>query len=177
MKTFLAILLMATVASTMRIDFGAKSTNSWYVLNDGVMGGLSTSRVSYTKSALVLKGTVSLENNGGFASVKSPFEATNLADYQTVTVRYRSSGQTIALTFETSERWYDPTYKAMLPISEDWTTASFELKDFKQYKIGRASGATMSMGNQEDVIRMGFMTADKKAGDFMLEVDFLEFNE
>lgn len=176
MKTIIALLLMTTLASSMRIDFGEKSTNNWYVLNDGVMGGLSTGKAAFTKSALVLKGTVSLENNGGFASVKSPFEATNLADYKTVTVRYRSAGQTMALTFETSERWYDPTYKAMLPTSKDWSTATFELKDFQQYKIGRASGATMSNQNQEDVIRMGFMTADKKAGDFMLEVDFLEFN-
>lgn len=45
---------------------------SWTTLNDPVMGGTSTSTVAYGGGGLVFSGTISLENNGGFASARSP---------------------------------------------------------------------------------------------------------
>jgi hypothetical protein len=43
---------------------------AWFVLNDGVMGGVSQSRILASAStALLFTGNVSLENNGGFASI------------------------------------------------------------------------------------------------------------
>ena len=44
----------------------------WGAVNDGVMGGLSRSRmVPPENDTAVFEGDVSLENNGGFASVRS----------------------------------------------------------------------------------------------------------
>ena len=51
---------------------------SWHVVNDGVMGGVSTSRVSGTFDALRFAGEISLANNGGFASMRRPFDAAAL---------------------------------------------------------------------------------------------------
>ena len=45
---------------------------SWTTINDPVMGGLSTSKVSFGNGGLVFSGSISLENNGGFASARSP---------------------------------------------------------------------------------------------------------
>lgn len=44
----------------------------WTTVNDPVMGGRSTSKVTYDDDGLVFSGTVSLDNNGGFASARSP---------------------------------------------------------------------------------------------------------
>ncbi|QEN17515.1 CIA30 family protein [Mycobacterium sp. ELW1] len=44
----------------------------WTTVNDPVMGGRSTSQVAYADGGLVFSGTISLENNGGFASARSP---------------------------------------------------------------------------------------------------------
>lgn len=44
----------------------------WTTVNDPVMGGMSTSSVSVGDGGLVFSGTVSLENNGGFASARGP---------------------------------------------------------------------------------------------------------
>ncbi|MCV7020639.1 CIA30 family protein [Mycolicibacterium aichiense] len=44
----------------------------WTTVNDPVMGGRSTSKVAYADGGLVFSGTISLENNGGFASARSP---------------------------------------------------------------------------------------------------------
>ncbi len=51
-------------------DAGEVAT--WTTVNDPVMGGMSTSRVTFGNGGLVFSGNISLENNGGFASVRSP---------------------------------------------------------------------------------------------------------
>jgi hypothetical protein len=48
---------------------------AWTTVNDPVMGGVSTSRVTFGDGGLVFSGNVSLENNGGFASARSPLNA------------------------------------------------------------------------------------------------------
>ncbi len=44
----------------------------WTPVNDPVMGGRSTSRVTSGEGGLVFSGNISLANNGGFASARSP---------------------------------------------------------------------------------------------------------
>ncbi len=50
----------------------AGSGDSWRVTNDTVMGGVSKGELSWTKGVLVFTGELSLANNGGFASIRSP---------------------------------------------------------------------------------------------------------
>lgn len=47
------------------------STQDWHPINDGVMGGVSTSRLTFDLAGhAVFEGDVSLQNGGGFASVR-----------------------------------------------------------------------------------------------------------
>ena len=50
----------------------ADNVAGWTTVNDPVMGGRSTSNVAYGDGRLVFSGDLSLENNGGFASARSP---------------------------------------------------------------------------------------------------------
>ncbi|MHA0289861.1 CIA30 family protein [Mycobacterium sp. C3-094] len=50
----------------------ADAVAGWTTVNDPVMGGKSTSRVAFSGGGLEFSGTLSLENNGGFASARSP---------------------------------------------------------------------------------------------------------
>lgn len=50
----------------------ASEVATWTTVNDPVMGGLSTSRITFGDGGLVFSGNISLENNGGFASARSP---------------------------------------------------------------------------------------------------------
>ena len=53
-------------------DAGEVAT--WTTVNDPVMGGMSTSRVTFGNGGLMFSGNISLENNGGFASARSPVD-------------------------------------------------------------------------------------------------------
>ena len=55
------------------VDFDdAGEVAAWRTVNDPVMGGLSTSQVGFGDGGMVFSGTISLENNGGFASARGP---------------------------------------------------------------------------------------------------------
>lgn len=50
----------------------AAAVAAWTTVNDPVMGGRSTSGITFGDGGLVFSGNISLENNGGFASARSP---------------------------------------------------------------------------------------------------------
>lgn len=50
----------------------AHQVATWTTVNDPVMGGMSSSRITFGNGGLVFSGTISLENRGGFASARSP---------------------------------------------------------------------------------------------------------
>lgn len=50
----------------------ASQVAGWTTVNDPVMGGRSTSDVAFGDGGLVFSGDISLVNNGGFASTRSP---------------------------------------------------------------------------------------------------------
>ena len=60
----------------MIFDFNKeKNINSWIVVDDVVMGGVSSSRISISKDGNgVFSGHVSLDNNGGFSSIRLNLE-------------------------------------------------------------------------------------------------------
>ena len=72
----LAVFLMQAVAETPLqplLDFvGPDTARKWQAVNDNVVGGVSDGRFKITAdSTLEFSGKLSLENNGGFASVRS----------------------------------------------------------------------------------------------------------
>ena len=53
-------------------DFGGKEGEpKWFSVDDGVMGGVSKGKLSVEDGTLVFSGKLSLENNGGFSSLRS----------------------------------------------------------------------------------------------------------
>ena len=61
------------VPPVVLLDFAdAADVAAWRTVNDPVMGGRSTSAVTFGDGGLVFSGTLSLENNGGFASARGP---------------------------------------------------------------------------------------------------------
>ena len=74
-------------------DFSDKAmADQWVVINDGVMGGRSESQVVYSDEALLFTGNLSLENNGGFASVRAPWGDYDLSSFEEVVVRCSGLG-------------------------------------------------------------------------------------
>ncbi len=157
-------------------DFGKDAGNDWRVIVDGVMGGLSTGNVAVLENSMVFTGSISLENNGGFSSLRAPFGKYDLSDYSAVEIRYRSTGGEFTFMMEKDRRFWVPYFALSLPDTDSkWTTIRMDLDAFDVRKLGEKTGRTMEAKERDSVIRIGFMKLDKKTGPFMLEVDYLNF--
>ncbi len=158
------------------IDFSdPQQMRDWVVVNDGVMGGLSRGKVELTETGALFSGRVSLENNGGFASFRSPYSRIDLSSYDSLEIRYKSTGLPCAMSFYRYSQFWRPNNKLPLELSDDWTTVRVSLLDLAEYRMGSKTGNTISRDQLNDIIRIGFITDSKKEGNFEFEVDYVKF--
>lgn len=169
--------IISLLFSFPSVNFGLQTGGqNWQVINDGVMGGLSEGAAQLTNNSLVFKGSISLENNGGFSSLKSPFQQTDLSTYETIEIRLRTPAQSFAFTLETSEYFFQPYFKQeFVSPSHEWEIIRLPLSNFKAYRLGDATGNSLTSTDLEQIIRIGFIKADKITGDFTLEIDYITF--
>ncbi len=179
-KIVVALISLFMVTSSIdpfQFDFGkGKSGEDWWVINDGVMGGLSKGKAEMKENSLFFAGTISLENNGGFTSFRAPYERMNLSGYTTMEVRYKSTGRTCAISLDQSTRFWLPNHKLKLPLSEDWKTIKIALTDLDEFRMGKKTGRTMSEDEAASVIRVGIITDSKDPGQFEFEIDYIKFS-
>ncbi len=174
-----SILLFFLVAQTsMNINFGTDIDGSdWRATNDGVMGGRSEGRLSMRDNSIFFEGYVSLENNGGFASFNGPYQRMDLSAYESVSIRYRSKGQAFSMALAKDRRWWVPNYKYKLKENtDDWEVATFQLADLREYYMGEPTGNAIPEATLKNIIRMGFIAYNKKAGAFEFEIDYIRFD-
>lgn len=159
-------------------DFGQQGCGEcgWFVVLDGVMGGLSTGKLESVAKALVLSGNISLQNNGGFASIRTPYRKFDLSRYSEVTVRYRSKGQTFAMSLNNYRRFWRPQFKTFLPPTNGkWAESVIPLRSFTKMRFDEVLGGGPSAEELASIIRFGFISSDKSEGEFRFEISGIEF--
>lgn len=83
------------------------SIDGWRATNDTVMGGVSVGGVSWAGGAMVFAGELSLDNNGGFASVVSPAVAVpSWASPEGLTVDAVGDGRTYTVQVRTPSGYW-----------------------------------------------------------------------
>lgn len=172
--------MSAIETKPLTFDFGNDTgkVRNWGSVNDGVMGGRSTGKTSYSDDSLIFEGSISFANNGGFASVRCPYNDFDLSKYQHIRIRYRVTGQIFAFSLNTDSRFYMPNYRVYLPnspIENEWVEQLIPLQSFKQHRMGSPTGMDISSEALDKVIQMTFISAEKKEGPFRLEIDYLSF--
>ena len=157
-------------------DFAAPdAARKWQTVNDGVMGGISDGRLRITdENTLEFFGTLSLENNGGFASVRTKPTDLGIKAGDTLVVRVQGDGREYVLNLYTKSRRMAFSYRAPLPTTKDeWTEVSIPLTDFIPTAFGRR---VQGLGPVEpsQINGLGFMLSDKKAGAFQMQVEWVK---
>ena len=87
-------------------DFTHQETSGvWMIVNDGVMGGISESRLSLDQQGfLVFEGRVSLDYGGGFASVRSILNRLDADPYDGILIRFKGDGKRYQLRLRQGDR-------------------------------------------------------------------------
>ena len=143
----------------------------WSVVNDTVMGGRSKSSWEHLddKNAK-FSGDLSLENNGGFCSVRTYPKDLELNNTQGFLIKVLGDGRSYSLNARSRNTRGGVNYRANFAttkgkISEVW----LPFKDFKpSWRGSRIKNLPTLKGG--DIEGIGFFLGDKKPGDFKLEI-------
>jgi Complex I intermediate-associated protein 30 (CIA30) len=144
----------------------------WQSIDDGVMGGVSSSRWSVTPAGILnFSGTVSLANNGGFASIRSAPGAFDLSAHPGMVLRVRGDGKRYLVNLKTDATFDGAQYRAAFETRAGiWTDVLLPFETFESRFRGRPV-ADVPVLDPGRVVSFGLMIADRQAGAFALEVD------
>jgi monofunctional biosynthetic peptidoglycan transglycosylase len=120
----------------------------------------------------VFEGELSLENNGGFASVRARLGPTDLSGFAGVSVRIRGDGRTYQLRFRLDERFDGVAYRATFESTPEWSTVVIPFESFVPTFRGRTLRDRPPL-DPTAIRQLSFMIADKTAGPFHLEIDWV----
>ena len=156
-------------------DFNKNSDiSNWYVVDDVVMGGRSYGRLSIDpKGNGVFKGNVSLENNGGFSSLRYRFKKQKIDQYQNLVLYLRGDGKKYQIRIkENSRDYYSFVYN--FRTSGEWEKIELDLNDLIPYFRGRRLNMDNYSGKYLEEV--GFLIGNKRAERFRLEIDKIELH-
>ena len=169
----LLIIMIYMSFQTMIYDFNEQSNPlDWSVLNDGVMGGVSVSQFEINKDGNgFFHGHVSLENNGGFASVRHQPKRMKLKKETRFTIRVKGDGHAYQLRVKSKLNEYH-SYKFIFQTTGDWQTISIPFNEMTPTFRGRDLNMPNFKGSSMEEI--GFLIANKKEQNFKLEIDYIK---
>jgi hypothetical protein len=159
--------------SLLIFDFDKKSDISdWKIVDDIVMGGRSNGNFYLNeKGNGIFEGKVSLENNGGFSSIRYNFNRKKIAGYKKVKIYLKGDGKNYQ--FRVKPNQYDRhSYIANFSTTGEWETITLDLADM----IPTFRGQKLELANYdaEYLEEIAFLIGNKKEQNFELEFDKIE---
>ncbi len=164
-----------TDAMKLLMDFNdGKEAPTWFAVNDGVMGGLSMGDGVVKDGSLVFAGTLSLENNGGFSSVRTE-GSYNFEGKSFILMRVMGDGRTYQLRLATDARYQGSKISYAADFTTEvgkWTEVKIPLDAFLPGWRGRKlDGPPLELSEVEEI---GILIGDKKTEPFALKVDWIK---
>jgi len=149
----------------------AQAIADWSAIDDAVMGGVSSSRLRHDAAGhAVFEGVVALDNNGGFASVRSRPLDLGAPGAVSYVLEVRGDGKRYKLNLRTDDAFDGVNYQASFETPPGaWTLVRLPVSGFSPTFRGR----TVPDAPPLDPIRVrqvGLMIADRQVGAFALAV-------
>ena len=153
----------------------ADAPKQWQTVNDGVMGGVSEGKFKITDAkTMEFFGTLSLANNGGFASVRTKVKKLSLEKDDTLVAKIRGDGRQYMLNLYPNKQRMAYSYRATVQTKKDeWIEVKVPLAKFEATSFGRIV-KNAGLVKPEEINSLGFMLGDKKAGRFKMEIEWIK---
>jgi len=146
---------------------------AWRIVNDGVMGGLSSSSMVIEKGIGIFSGKVSLANNGGFASTRTVPAQYDLGGFIRLLLRVRGDGKRYQVRLRTNNAFDGVSYQALIdPPAGRWVEIAVPFGVFVPVYRGRVVSNYRTL-DPADIRTFGLLIADKQVGPFRLELDWI----
>ena len=163
-------LFFSSASSSALLEF-SPGEPSWYLRNDAVMGGVSSSRLRIDGGVLRFSGQVRLENNGGFSGIRSRPSRYDLSGVSSVVLRVRGDGRRYALQLGTSAA-SGVTYRNEFgTVAGQWIEVRIPLRSLRPTRSGeQVQGPAL---DARKVAFFGLVIGNGRAERFALEVDWI----
>jgi hypothetical protein len=161
------------MSTTTLFDF-TKSSNidDWQIVDDVVMGGRSNGNFKLNKEGYgKFSGQVSLENNGGFSSLRYTFDTKDVSSFSKIKLRLKGDGKTYQFRVKTTTEDY-ASYIYEFKTTTDWMTVDIPFEAMYPTFRGRRLQRSNFQGTQMEQI--AFLIGNKKEQSFELLIDTIE---
>ena len=148
-----------------------ETSGLWMIVNDGVMGGISESRLILDQQGfLVFEGRVSLDYGGGFASVRSILNRLDADPYGGILIRFKGDGKRYQLRLRQGDRMDGVAYFRHFETKNgEWEEVFLPFHSFQASYRGRRLPDYPELDTRR-ISQLGLMISDKQEGNFRLEV-------
>lgn len=172
MPSILLFTLLVIMNTQLLFDFATGSSlGQWVVINDGVMGGRSRGSLGLNEEGHgVFSGEISLENYGGFSSIRCRAGTISVAGYGSVVLRVKGDGKRYQFRIREKQAHYY-SYVQYFDTSGAWEDIELPLGDFYPTFRGRNLDLPNFGGNGLEEI--GILIGNKKAEKFSLLIDHI----
>ena len=173
MRILILITLFLAISMEAQTIFNFSKTaqlNNWYVVDDGVMGGRSEGSMRQDKEGHgIFAGSISLENNGGFSSVRYRLpELMNIKGATMVVLKIKGDGKNyqFRVTDQIRKRY---SYITTFSTDGSWQEIIIPLNSLYPSFRGRK----LNMPNFSGTVlqEITFLIGNKKTEDFELLID------
>ena len=149
----------------------ADAEHAWRAIDDRVMGGVSRSRLRHDPAGhATFEGEVSLEQNGGFASVRSAPGSFGVPGAVDCLIEARGDGHRYKLCLFTVDAFDALSYQAeFVPPVQAWDVIRLPISTFKATVRGRQVPDAPSL-DAAGIRQIGLMIAGRQAGRFALDI-------
>lgn len=172
MKLLILLIIMTITPQNDSVIFDFRKQQNaatWYVVNDGVMGGLSKGKMSINVAGNgIFEGFVTTENNGGFSSVRHSFSKKDVSNFKLVKSRIKGDGKPYQFRIKSNEE-QAYSYIKVFQTSGDWETVVIQFNDF--YPSFRGNKLNRPNYDGKFMEEVTFLIGNKKKEAFALEIE------
>ena len=167
------MIFFSSMTSQLIFDFTKDSDiQKWVVVDDVVMGGRSLGNFSLNEEGHgVFEGEISLENNGGFSSVRYRAGKIEVNDHTKVVLRLKGDGKKyqFRLKADAADAY---SYVASFQTSGEWQEIEIPLKDmYPSFRGTKLEQPNFSAAHFEEI---AVLIGNKRKEKFKLLLDKIE---
>ena len=174
MKFIICTLLLINMETILIYNFNKESNlKKWTVINDAVMGGKSEGEFYLNSDGNgVFEGDVSLENNGGFSSVKYKFPKIDIKNSSKINIVLKGDGKRYQFRLKAKSKDRH-SFVSKFSTTGEWEEIEIPLKDMSPSFRGRK--LDIPNFSESHIEEIAFLIGNKSAEHFKLIIDKIEF--
>lgn len=171
MKLLAIILTIFTITMSTPIFTFSKSANisNWRIVDDVVMGGKSNGTFSLNNYGYgEFSGKISLENNGGFSSVRYSMATLNISEASKITIKLKGDGKTYQFRIKANSEDRH-SYIKPFTTNGEWQTINIDLNTM--YPAFRGKTLDIPSFDKTSIEELAFLIGNKKEEHFKLLIE------